>query len=211
MNDIPDRIHRNLIHTIVKGLSDTPMVLKGGAALLLAYSLDRHSVDIDYDSPVKLDVLSRLDDIMRNTRMDYKIIDRKHTETTSRMLIHYETGRVKNGLLKIEIKNNRTINPSHVHTDPGFRVYTINKLCEHKLSAITTRTKARDLYDLAYISRNFKTELSGHNIAQLQTLAKGKSLRNRFYEDWYYEKTTRDKSIDAALTSLQKILKEGHK
>ena len=48
MNDIPDRIHQNLIRTIVKGLSNTPMTLEGGAALLLVYSLDRHSMDIDY-------------------------------------------------------------------------------------------------------------------------------------------------------------------
>ena len=102
--------------------------------LKFRHFLDRHSVDIDYDSPVKLDVLGRLDEIMRSTRMDVNIIDRKHTDTTSRMLIHYETGRVKNGLLKIEIKNNRTIDPNHVHTDPGFRVYTIDKLLRYNLT-----------------------------------------------------------------------------
>lgn len=206
MNDIPDRIHQNLIRAIVKGLSDTPMVLKGGAALLLVYSLDRHSVDIDYDSSVKPDVLGRLDEIMRSTRMDFKILDRKRTDTTSRMLIHYKTGRVKNGLLKIEIKNNRTINPIHVQSEPGFPVYTIDKLCEQKLSAISTRTKARDLYDLAHIARNFEPELSDNNIAKLQSLAKDTSLRERFFEDWYYEKTTRNKSIDTMLKALQTVL-----
>lgn len=210
MNDIPDRIHQNLIRAIVKGLSDMPMVLKGGTALLLVYSLDRHSVDIDYDSPVKPDVLGRLDEIMLDTRMDFKIIDRKRTDTTSRMLIHYETGRVRNGLLKIEIKNNRSINPIHVQSNPGFHVYTIDKLCEQKLSAITTRTKARDLYDLAHIARNFKPEISDNNIAKLQSLAKDISLRERFFEDWYYEKTTKNKSIDTMLKALQTVLGPGH-
>ncbi len=210
MTDIPDRIHQNLIRTIVVGLADTPMVLKGGAALLLVYSLDRHSVDIDYDSPVKPDVLGRLDEIMRRTRMDFKIIDRKRTDTTSRMLVHYQTGRVKNGLLKIEIKNNRSIDPIHVQSNPGFRVYTIDKLCGQKLSAIATRTKARDLYDLAHIARSFKAELSDNNVAELQSLAKDISLRERFFEDWHYEKTTRNKSIDAMLNALQTVLESGH-
>ena len=120
MNDILDRIHQTLIRTVVKGLSDTSMVLKGGTALLLVYSLDRHSVDIDYDSPAKLDLPSRLDGIMRSTKMEYKIVDRKHTNTTSRVFIHYKTGRVKDGRLKIETKNNRVINPGHVHKNPGF-------------------------------------------------------------------------------------------
>ncbi len=50
VSDIPNRIHNRLIQTIVKGLSNKPVVLKGAAALVLAYGLDRHSGDIDYDS-----------------------------------------------------------------------------------------------------------------------------------------------------------------
>ena len=30
MNEFPDRIHQTLIRTVVEGLADTPMVLKGG-------------------------------------------------------------------------------------------------------------------------------------------------------------------------------------
>ena len=206
MNDIPDRIHQTLIRTVVKGLSDTTMVLKGGTALLLVYSLDRHSVDIDYDSPAKLDLPSRLDGIMRSTRMEYKIVNRKHTNTTSRVFIHYKTGRVKDGRLKIETKNNRVINPSHAHKNPGFWVYTIDKLCEHKLDAINTRTKGRDLYDLAHIAKHFRSELSADNVTNLQALARDGNLRSRFYEDWHNENTTRNKSIDRTLTALGTIL-----
>ena len=209
MNDIPDRIHQTLMRTVVKGLADTSMVLKGGTALLLVYSLDRHSVDIDYDSPAKLDLPSRLDGIMRSTRMEYKIVDRKHTDTTSRVFIHYRTGRVKDGRLKIETKNNRVINPSHVHNNPGFLVYTIDKLCEHKLDAINTRTKGRDLYDLAHIAKHYSSELSADNVTNLKALARDRTLRNRFYEDWHNENTTKDKSIDRALTALETILTQG--
>jgi hypothetical protein len=39
VSDIPDRIHKTLIQTIVKGLSNRPVVLKGSTALMLVYGL----------------------------------------------------------------------------------------------------------------------------------------------------------------------------
>ena len=74
VSDIPDRIHNRLIQTIVKGLSDKPMVLKGGTALMLAYGLDRYSEDIDYDSNTRIDLLNELDSIMQGTKINYRII-----------------------------------------------------------------------------------------------------------------------------------------
>ncbi len=75
MSDIPDRIHRTLIEKIVKGLSDKPLVLKGGTALMLAYNLDRYSEDIDYDSSTKIDLPGHLEAIMQGTRMQYNSPD----------------------------------------------------------------------------------------------------------------------------------------
>ncbi len=49
MSDIPDRIHNRLIQTIVKRLSDKPVVLKGSAALVPVYGPDPYSEDIDCD------------------------------------------------------------------------------------------------------------------------------------------------------------------
>ena len=143
---------------------------------------------------------------MRSTRMEYKIVDRKHTDTTSRVFIHYKTGRVKDGRLKIETKNNRVINPGHAYKNPGFWVYTIDKLCEHKLDAINTRTKGRDLYDLTHIAKHYSLELSAGNMTNLQALARDRTLRSRFYEDWQNVNTTGNKSIDRALTALGTIL-----
>ena len=45
---------------ILKNLTDTPLVLKGGTALYLAYGLPRFSEDLDFDSSKKLNLLSKI-------------------------------------------------------------------------------------------------------------------------------------------------------
>ena len=60
-NLIPrDEAHERLMRSILKGISDTPLVLKGGTALLLAYDLSRFSEDLDFDAPHKLNLESRI-------------------------------------------------------------------------------------------------------------------------------------------------------
>ena len=88
MSDIADRIHKVLIQTIVNALGNKPLVLKGGTALMLAYNLDRYSEDIDYDSNTKVDLPWHLQAIMQETMMQYNITTKKHTDTTSRVLIN---------------------------------------------------------------------------------------------------------------------------
>jgi predicted nucleotidyltransferase component of viral defense system len=51
-----DAAHEQLMKSILKGIDDTPLVLKGGTALLLAYGLDRFSEDLDFDAPHKLNL-----------------------------------------------------------------------------------------------------------------------------------------------------------
>lgn len=45
-----DKYHEKLMINILKNLSDTPLVLKGGTALYLGYGLNRFSEDLDFDS-----------------------------------------------------------------------------------------------------------------------------------------------------------------
>ena len=205
VSDIPDRIHNRLIQTIVKGLSDKPVVLKGGTALMLAYGLDRYSEDIDYDSNTRIDLVNELDSIMQGTRMIYEIISKKHTETTSRAFINYEIGKIRNGKLKVEIKNNRPLRFEYVNMKPGFWVYSIDKICEHKLNATVVRIKSRDFYDLGFIARQFKSELSDANLARLQLLARNKKLHKLYREQWSEDDFVKIKSFQATVTSLESV------
>ncbi len=49
-----EKWHIEVMSSIVKAVSDTTLILKGGTALLLIYGLDRFSEDLDFDSQKKI-------------------------------------------------------------------------------------------------------------------------------------------------------------
>ena len=207
MSDIPDRIHKRLIETVVKGLAEKPLVLKGGTALILAYNLDRYSEDIDYDSNTRVELTDALEKIMRATRMEYNIVTKTHTATTSRSIIHYSTGRVKDQILKVEIKNNLRISFDEVNKAHGFSVYSINTLCRGKLRTTSKRIKPRDFYDLGYIAKRFKSELDDKNLYGLQDLSQQKTLHDLYRQWWSEDDFVKDKPFQVTVSSLSTVEK----
>lgn len=84
-----DKFHEKLMESILKNLSDTPLVLKGGSALYLGYGLNRFSEDLDFDSLKKLNLLNK---IKSSAPPDIAIDDiqiKKDTDTVSRYIVHY--------------------------------------------------------------------------------------------------------------------------
>ena len=207
MSDIPERIHKRLIETIVSGLSDKPLLLKGGTALMLAYKLDRYSEDIDYDSNTRINLAGELDDIMRETRMTYKIVTRKHTPTTSRVFIKYTTERIQETNLCVEIKNNIKIPVSDINQSHSFQVYCINRICREKIRTTSERTKPRDLYDLGFIASNFKAELDDKNLLALENLFLQKKLIAHYKEFWSMDDMVKHKPFLITVASLSTITK----
>ena len=53
-------VYKILMTCILKQLSDTPLVLKGGTALYLGYGLTRFSEDLDFDSSKRLNLLNKI-------------------------------------------------------------------------------------------------------------------------------------------------------
>ena len=208
MGDLENRIHNQLIKTIVNNLGDTPLILKGGTALMLAYNMDRYSEDIDYDSNTKLDLESLLHTIMQdNTRMNFTLNTKKDTDTTSRVLIHYSTEKISSGILKVEIKNNIHLEAEEIHNAPGFFVYSIDRLCQDKIETSRERIKPRDFYDLGYIANRYKKKLSNHNITALADLSNDKDLHNLYKKEWINDRFVREKPIETTINSLKAIKK----
>ncbi len=206
MSDLPDRIHKKLIETIVKGLSTKPLVLKGGTALMLAYDLDRYSEDIDYDSNTKIDLVAEVGTIMReNTRMQYSIKSKKITDTTSRIFVNYTTENIEEETLKIEVKNNLALQLEDIQNDRGFNVYSINWICQNKIDITRSRIKPRDFYDLGHISRQFKSELNEKNLRKLTHIAEDKTLHDLYRTQWHKDKFVREKSFEATIRALKSI------
>ena len=151
-NNLHQSSHVSIMRLISSALCDTPMVLKGGTALLLCYGLDRHSEDLDFDSNKKMNLENRiLNSVQEKFSIDaIKLL--KDTDTVQRVRILYsdKTTETK-GSLKIETSFRNNPNEEEIIIKNGIRVYHIEKLFSQKVNAFFNRTVARDLFDINYI------------------------------------------------------------
>lgn len=159
--------HVRVMRAVVAALRDTPMVLKGGTALLLCYGLDRFSEDLDFDAPKKLNLESRLERALSAQVQSFQIDRTKDTETVLRYRIVYLVPEAE-GRLKVEISFRDAIDPAHVVERSGIRTYAPANLIRQKTNALLNRTTARDLYDLYFLVTRFRGEFSAEVIGELQ-------------------------------------------
>jgi predicted nucleotidyltransferase component of viral defense system len=96
------KTHVKFMSEIAKSTLDTPTVLKGGTALLLAYDLDRFSEDLDFDSTKAFNLEKRVNDSAKKSNVKVnKIFLKKDTSTTKRYVVNYTSEQGKRRL-KIE-------------------------------------------------------------------------------------------------------------
>lgn len=112
---------------VVLALQDTPYILKGGTALLLTRGLDRHSIDLDFDSGKKINIEKRI--LQGLAAIDVKILSLtipKDTSTVQRFKVHYHD-KVSGfmDLLKVETSFRSQLIESQVETVNGIRTYKI--------------------------------------------------------------------------------------
>jgi predicted nucleotidyltransferase component of viral defense system len=142
-------------------------VLKGGTALLLGYGLDRFSEDMDFDLPE-----GHVDDFTEPIKKAAKtlglpepeVLIKKNTETTKRYMVHYGAARGREGSqsypLKVECSmRSREIADADVTIKNGIRVYVIGKLAELKAGAFVSRERARDIYDMVFLTERYPEKL----------------------------------------------------
>lgn len=162
-------------------------ILKGGTSLMMCYGLDRFSEDIDLDSTNKT-IEKYIEKFCRQHEYMFRVA--KDTDTTKRYMIHYsDTHRP----LKIEVSyRKRHIEADKIDSINGISVYKINEIFGMKINAYNGRDKIRDLYDVVYIVRNFKQELSDERIDMLKDALSFKGLE----QFDYLLKTQTDELID---------------
>ncbi len=144
------RIHVDIMKSIARSLADTPLILKGGTALLFAYGLDRFSEDLDFDSNKYLRLENRIEKATGPLVKIDSVDIPKNTQTVQRYRVKYSTKEMS-GSLKIEVSCRDSYNLSRSHFHEGIRVYDLPVLVDHKLEAFQERTAARDLYDLHFL------------------------------------------------------------
>lgn len=150
--NLQEAVHQAVMREICYSVADTPMVLKGGTALLLCYGLDRPSEDLDFDSPKKMGLERRIEGALaRRFRID-ELKTLKDTDTVQRLRLNYadEQSGIR-GRLKIETSFRLPPDPEHVFFEKGIRVYDLRQLFIQKTVAFYERTAARDACDLSFM------------------------------------------------------------
>jgi hypothetical protein len=184
-----ERTHVQLMRSIARGLNDTPLLLKGGTALLLAYGLQRFSEDLDFDSPQRLNLESR---IRRHIPAGVALTNidvLKNTETVTRYRLNYDSADGP-GRLKIEVSHRGpAANERDVRVVDGIRVAALPTIVDQKLLAahdgVDTRSAARDLYDLHHLAAHFPAVFSPGLAARLQEFSASPSdLSSRYLADY---------------------------
>ncbi|MDR0751878.1 MAG: nucleotidyl transferase AbiEii/AbiGii toxin family protein [Christensenellaceae bacterium] len=153
-----------IMRLVATGVVDEGIILKGGTGLLLCYGLDRFSDDMDFDPYSEKFNFERfqrtLEKILRDNGVPIERLNiKKDTNTTKRLMVKYTQVDTSYGdyPLKIEfsLRNTDKISDYDYHIVNGICVYKIEKLAMRKLDAFNHRTKNRDIYDMAFLVKNF--------------------------------------------------------
>jgi predicted nucleotidyltransferase component of viral defense system len=160
------RLMENIAQEITARHKDN-FVLKGGTGLLLAYSLDRFSMDLDYDGKdIYIDLNQAIAKGAASAGAELSTVNlAKNTSTVKRYKIHYQGSEYEPLILEISFRDK--INEHEVTSINGIRVYDIGKLSELKINAFNDRMKARDIYDIAFLLDNYADKISKNNVLSI--------------------------------------------
>lgn len=176
------QLHVDIMRAIARDFHDIPMVLKGGTALLLCYGLDRFSEDLDFDAPKKFNIAGRVEKILSQKAKNHSIRTVKDTETVHRLKAHY-TGLTSDRLLKIETSFRTPPSEEQTTVIDGIRTYSVGTLIEQKINALEHRTAPRDLYDIAFLTRQYGEHFRTESIQKLaELLTDVDAVEQRFQE-----------------------------
>jgi predicted nucleotidyltransferase component of viral defense system len=203
----PDRaLHVQIMQAMAHDFHDLQMVLKGGTALLLCYGLDRFSEDLDFDSPKKFNIKQRVENTFAKFCSSYEVKTVKDTATVQRLKSHYQ-GINGDRLLKIETSFRQAPSPDTVVIVNGIRTYTISTLIDQKIQALIGRTAARDLYDVAFLARTYRSDFSVAAIQMLTAImADVDAVEYRFMEAFEEDELMDEKMLPELILQISSNL-----
>lgn len=203
-----NNIHKKLMINLLKNFADTPLVLKGGTALYLAYGLPRFSEDLDFDSSKKLNLLSKIKSSAPSGIIINNINVKKDTDTVSRYLINYSdksSGHTDN--LKLEVSYRTPIPEYQITVKDGIRYASIERIIDNKLRAAfdgdNIRTKARDLFDLHFLATNYSNYFNVQTAKRLSQFSSRPNKLVDLYADDVQSDPLLNKIMDVDIVALE--------
>lgn len=163
---------------VVVRMQDAGFVLKGGCALGLLYGAYRHSTDLDFDAEKRADVTRR---IRRATQAAGVEIDEstwwssegaKRPLESIRYKVYYRGIRGEHQRLQVDTRYRPKPKSRDIVIVDGIRTYSPTALYGQKLAALNGRDAARDIYDLAFLSKMYGDELTDAQIKKAESITR---------------------------------------
>lgn len=120
------------------------------------------------------------------------------------------SGPAGDGTLKIEVSFRADqIDPSTYSMVDDIKVYKVSELIDQKLHAVEQRSKVRDLYDLAYLSREKQEDFSVEDCIALSTLSDDLvGLYSRYEADHAEDSILNEEDLDELVLTLSQSAEE---
>ncbi|WP_163499529.1 nucleotidyl transferase AbiEii/AbiGii toxin family protein [Helicobacter suis] len=200
--------HKKLMVSILRKLADTPMILKGGTALYLGYGLNRFSEDLDFDCHKKMNLISRLKSAIPDGIILDGIYTKKDTDTAGRYVMSYHTQDIQETKqLIVEVSYRNAPPESEVNLIDGMRIASIKCLIDNKLRATFdgehTRVKARDLFDLHFLAKNYTEHFTPDFARRLMEFSKNPDELVSLYENNAKNDSILNKIMDTEIIVLE--------
>lgn len=159
---------------VVQRVQDAGFVLKGGGALVFAYGALRHTTDLDFDADRKTDMRRRMREAIQSTLVE---IDERtwwskpnRARGSMRYRVQYIDHQGNSKRLQVDTRYRSRPTSSDVVTVKGIRTYTPEVLYEQKLAALRSRREARDVFDLAFLSKMYGNALTDTQILKADSI-----------------------------------------
>lgn len=165
-----------VMREVVTRVQDAGFVLKGGGALVLLYGGHRHTTDLDFDAEKKSDMTRRIRRAIRAAGVE---IDKstwwsseraKRTRDSIRYRVHYRG--LRDEMQRLQVDTRYRPKPKHrdIAIVDGIRTYKAEALYDQKLAAQRGRRAARDIYDLAFLSKKYGDRLTNAQISKAESI-----------------------------------------
>jgi len=153
----------------------TSLIFKGGTALRLIYNSPRFSEDLDFSlfGKIKFNDFKKIMENIISKQPELSIKEIYSKKNTYFVLIKFKQEYLSQMLsLKIEISKRKlsfkenidfklsTASSPTTNLRPLLKVLTLERLFKEKIDALSSRKKARDLFDIWFVGQLLKKEIS---------------------------------------------------